>query len=307
MKELLTSAELLSSRYQSNMEEGKTMKENAITTKQEQVNILIKWIMFTAAITGMALISAFYPVHGNIPLIIIPSIIVLIFAKPVFFEKLKLTTLVIMRIVIVFAALNLFGRQLYVNLILWMLIVNILEATFTDLLRHKKYLNAISGFALALGVFSLSGMWAENAPMGNFYIVGGVVPSVTLCYVIGYTLWNWIFVTDEFSEAVSLMHVGFLSAPIIGGICTLWMGVFGGLSMWLLLRANSLAIGGWMQIGAKQWFETEFYSPRFAKFVHWTHKTPVQVVFMIINIALMAYCLFTAYKTGTLALPSLFV
>lgn len=283
------------------------MKEQVKFTKQDTVNVLIKWIMFTAAITGLALISAFYPIQGNVPIIVIPSILVLLFAKPVFFEKLKLTTLVIMRIVIVFAALSLFKRQLYVNLILWALVINILEATFTDLLKHKKYLNAISGFALALGVFSLSGSWAEGAPMGCFYTVGGVIPAVTLCYVIGYTLWNWIFVTNEFSEAVSLMHVGFLSAPIIGGICTLWMGPYGGLGMWLLLRANSLAIGGWMQIGAKKWFEREYYAPGFAKFVHWTHKTPVQVVCMIINVALMSYCLYTAYKTGTIALPSLFV
>lgn len=131
------------------------------------------------------------------------------------------------------------------------------------------------------------------------------MPAVTLSYVIGYTLWNWIFVTDEFSESVSLMHVGFLLAPILGGICTLWMGIYGGLNIWLLMRANSLSIGGWMQIGAKQWFEKEFYAPGFAKFVHWTHKTPVQVVFMIINLATMGFCLYVGYITGTLALPSL--
>lgn len=95
------------------------MNERPTTiTTQEKVNILIKWIMFTAAITGMALLAAFYPVKGNIPLIVIPSLLVLFLGKPVFFEKLKLTTLVVIRILIVFAALNIFPRQLYVNIIL---------------------------------------------------------------------------------------------------------------------------------------------------------------------------------------------
>lgn len=283
------------------------MEKGKISIKNTNTNILIKWVMFTAAITGMALISAFYPVRANIPFIVIPSILVLFFAKPVFFERLKLTTLVIMRILIVFAAIGLFKKQLYVNIILWMLVINILEATLTDLLRHKKYLNAISGFALALGVFSLSGYWVETAPVGNYYVVSGVVPVITICYVMGYTLWNWIFVTNEFSDSVSLMHVGFLSAPIIGAICTMWLGPIGGLAMWLQLRANSLAIGGWMQIGAKDWFEAEFHLPAFEKFVEWTHKTSVQVVCMIINVGLMVFCLYQAYVTGTLALPNLFI
>lgn len=232
-----------------------------------KADILIKWIMFTAAITGMAIFSTFYPIAGNVPMIVIPSILVLVFAKPVFFERLKLTTLLTMRIIIVFAALKLFNPQVYVDLIMLALIINILEATFTDLLRYKKYFNAISGFALALGVISLRGLWQWDAPFGNYYLTRGVIPAVTLMYAIAYTIWNWIFVSNEFSDSVALMHVGFLSAPLLGCLFTSGMGVFGGLGMWLLLRANSLAIGGWMQIGAKDWFEREFANARFSKFV----------------------------------------
>ena len=83
------------------------------TTQRIQVgraDILIKWLMFTAVITGLALLSAFYPIEVNVPFIVIPSILVLFLAKPVFFEGLKLTTLLSMRIVIVFAALGLFNK-----------------------------------------------------------------------------------------------------------------------------------------------------------------------------------------------------
>ena len=82
------------------------METKKLTNRNTEV--LIKWIMFTAAITGMAIISALYPLQGNIPLIVIPSVLVLIFSKPVFFERLKLTTLLTMRILIVLAALRLF-------------------------------------------------------------------------------------------------------------------------------------------------------------------------------------------------------
>lgn len=268
------------------------------TTEKRKADMIVKWVMFTAAITGMAIVAGFYPIQGNIPLIVIPSILVLIFSKPVFFERLKLTTLLSMRIIIVVAALRLFNPQVYVDVIMLMLIVNILEATFTDLLRHKKYFNAISGFAVAIGVITLRGLWQFDAPFGDYYLANGAIPAITIMYAVAYTIWNWIFVTNEFSSSVSLMHVGFLAAPLIGSVCTLGLGDFGGIGMWLLLRANSLSIGGWMQIGAKDWFEREFYNEKFDKFVKWTKSTPVQVVCMLVNLALIAACIILMVKNG---------
>lgn len=268
------------------------------TAEKRKADMIVKWVMFTASITGMALMAGFYPVYGNVPLIVIPSILVLIFSKPVFFERLKLTTLLSMRIIIVAAAFRLFNPQVYVDVIMLMLIVNILEATFTDLLRHKKYFNAVSGFAVAIGVITLRGLWQFDAPFGDYYLAEGALPAITIMYALAYTLWNWIFVTNEFSSSVSLMHVGFLAAPLIGSVCTLGLGEFGGIGMWLLLRANSLSIGGWMQIGAKDWFEREFYNEKFDKFVKWTKSTPVQVVCMLINLALIAACIILMIQNG---------
>lgn len=268
------------------------------TAEKRKADMIVKWVMFTASITGMALMAGFYPVYGNVPLIVIPSILVLIFSKPVFFEKLKLSTLLSMRIIIVAAAFRLFNPQVYVDVIMLMLIVNILEATFTDLLRHKKYFNAVSGFAVAIGVITLRGLWQFDAPFGDYYLAEGALPAITIMYALAYTLWNWIFVTNEFSSSVSLMHVGFLAAPLIGSVCTLGLGEFGGIGMWLLLRANSLSIGGWMQIGAKDWFEREFYNEKFDKFVKWTKSTPVQVVCMLINLALIVACIILMIQNG---------
>lgn len=267
-------------------------------TTNRTIEVFFKWIMFTAAITGMAVIAAFYPIQGNVPLIVIPSILVLIFCKPVFFERLKLTTLLTMRILIVLAALRVFNPQVYVDCIMLMLIVNILEATFTDLLRYKKYFNAVSGFALALGVITLRGLWQFDAPLGDYYLARGALPVITIMYALAYTLWNWIFVTNEFSSSVALMHVGFLGAPLIGSLCTLGLGAYGGIGMWLLLRANSLSIGGWLQIGAKDWFEREFYHEKFDRFVTWTKGRNVQIVCMVINVALIAACIVLMMQNG---------
>lgn len=272
------------------------METKKLTNRDTEV--LIKWIMFTAAITGMAITSALYPLQGNIPLIVIPSVLVLIFSKPVFFERLKLTTLLTMRILIVLAALRLFNPQVFVDCIMLMLIINILEATFTDLLRYKKYFNAVSGFALALGVITLRGLWQFDAPIGDYYLARGAVPAITIMYALAYTLWNWIFVTNEFSSSVALMHVGFLGAPLIGSLCTLGLGAYGGIGMWLLLRANSLSIGGWMQIAAKDWFERGFYHERFDRFVTWTKGRNVQIACMIINLALIAACIVLMMQNG---------
>ena len=277
------------------------------SVNQERINIAIRWIMFTASICGMGLVAALFPLEGNLPLIVIPSVLVLLFSKPVFFEKLKLTTLVTMRILIIFAALNMFHKQLYVNIILIMLMINILEATLTDIFRYKRYLNGISGIVLTIAVCALSGVWSNTASVGDFYIVGGAGLAASLCYIIAYTIWNWIFVTNEFSSSVAFMHVGFLLAPIIGCILTLWMGPAAGFGMWLLLRANTLAIGGWMQIAAKSWFETEFYSPNFEKFVAWTKKDHVQFVLMVINLVLLGYCIYASVHAGTFAFPNLFI
>ena len=268
-----------------------------------RLELFFKWLMFTAAISAMALLSTYYPIWGNIPLIVIPSILTLLFAKPVFFEKIKLFTLVTMRTLIVFAVLFDFG-QIYSDIIMIMMIINILEATLTDF-KHKQYFNFVSGIFLALGVLAMTPAWGANAggPGAgmDYYFVDGVNKTATICWVVAYTIWNWIFVTGEFSASVSLLHTGFLSAPML--LCLITMpsvGFAGGFGLWYLVRANTLSIGGYMQICCKNWFETQFYSPRFEKFVAWTHKWYVQLVLMIVCLALIGYTLVGGIMTNGL-------
>lgn len=241
------------------------------------------WFMFTACVLGVSMLTSYYPIWGNVPLNVIPAVLVLIYLKPVFFEKLKLSTLVIMRTLIVLAVLDVIPGQTYVKLVLIFLIINILEATFTDF-KHKQYFNFVTGLVLAASVLLLNGAWE-----GGLYSANAHTGLATIAWIIAYTIWNWIFVTGEFSPAISLMHVGILLAPILGSIITKNPGI------WLLLRANTLTFGGILQISNKNYFEKAFKNDKFSSFIDRFHKKNVQLILMIINLVLLGYTFLTIY------------
>lgn len=255
----------------------------SIGKKEKGLQQFIIWFMFTACVLGVSMLTSYQPILGNIPLNVIPALLVLIYLKPVFFEKLKLSTLVIMRTLIVLAVLNIIPGQTYVNIVLIFLIINILEATITDF-KHKQYYNFITGLVLAASVFLLKGVWEGGIYSANAYTV-----TATIAWIIAYTLWNWIFVTGEFSPAISLMHVGILLAPIVGSIITKSPG------MWLLLRANTLTFGGILQISNKEYFEKSFENDKFSNFIDFTHRKNVQISFMAVNLLLLVYTFAAIY------------
>ena len=248
---------------------------------------------------SVSLLTAKFAVVANIFFNVVCGVLVLIFCKPVMFERLKLTTLLTLRAVIAIFVIFKWNGAIYTDLVRILLVINILEATFSDFLRNKQYLNGISGIALAVGVIGLTGSWdIESEAM---YHIEGAILASTICYAIGYTIWYWIFVSGEFSPSVTLMHVGFLSAPIVGSII-MWAitkDAIIGWSFWLLFRANTLTFGGIMQIGAKSYWEENLHNDKFSKFIDFTHKTWVQVVCMIICIALMAAVIVLRFTHGT--------
>lgn len=254
-----------------------------LVRKDRGLQQFLIWFMFTACVLGVSMLTSYQPILGNIPLNVIPALLVLVYLKPVFFEKLKLSTLVVMRTLIVLAVLNVIPGQTYVNLVLIFLIINILEATITDF-KHKQYYNFVTGLILTGSVFLLKGVWE-----GGVYTANARTIAATIAWIVAYTLWNWIFVTGEFSPAISLMHVGILLAPILGAIITKNPGI------WLLLRANTLTFGGILQISNKDYFEKSFKNDKFAKFIKFTHKKNVQISFMAVNLLLLGYTFAAIY------------
>ncbi len=262
--------------------------------------IFLKWFIFTSSLLGLGLLAGFYPVEGNIIIIVIPSALVIFFNRAIFFERLKLSTLLIMRVLVVFAAVNILDGQLYVSIALIFLVINIAEATFTDIIKYKKYFNGIAGIFVGIGVIVLNGIWIYDVPIGPYYLVQSTSVIATICYILAYTLWNWIFVTHEFSQSVSLIHIGFLLAPILGSIVTLELGEYGGFGMWLMLRANTLSIGGWLQISIKYWFEDQFKHQGFNKIVDFMNTPRMEFVCMVINIILICSAIYLGASTGCL-------
>lgn len=249
-------------------------------------------MILAAAFTATSMLSASQPLTVNVAVNVFIPLLIHIFCRLVFFERLKLATLMTLRILILLALFNILNRQLYVNIVIAFLGFNILEATFTDILRYKKYFNGITGIVLALSCFFLRGTWIDLTNVSQFgffskymHIYEFHAPTFwgTIAWIIAYTLWNWIFVTNEFSPAVAKLHVAILASPILGALLT------GNPNMWLPFRASSLSFGGCFQIAEKEYVETRLKSDKWTAFVQGTQKQSVQLVLMVINLALIIF------------------
>lgn len=247
------------------------------------------WAIATLAIGGVSILTSFQPLWANIPFNIVAPILVLIFLKTVFFEKLKLSTLILMRALIVVAVLGFIPGPTYVTIVLAFLVINILEATLTDLKKGKVW-NAVSGLALAASVFLFFGStsaWIDpDSWYGPYYTTDARTELATVCWIIAYTIWNWLFVTHEFSPSIAFLHVGILAVPLVG------MVAFADPGLWLIFRANSLTVGGVLQISCKARLEERLESKRMASIVAAIGKRGPQVALMILNLALIGAPLF---------------
>ena len=299
------------------------------------LDTVLKWFMFTATILGVSVLTSKFHVYGNIPFNIVLGIIVLFAMKPVFFETLKLSTLLVGRVLCIFACFALIPGPIFVVVVLGLYIINILEATMTDFFKNKQYYNGVSGIFVAIGAsaFFLGSTWGTTTtPYSPIYFIDGfsnlgtevaftsesftnqasvfngavtgttsVGIGITIAMIIAYTIWNWLFVTGEFSSSVALMHVGFLLAPILGVFIgpLVGMGRFGMApdpGLWLLFRASTLTFGGILQIGGKNWFENNFYFEKFDKFVKYVKNSkPIQITCMVICCSLMIFAVVAGF------------
>ncbi len=245
-------------------------------------NLLL--FLLTVSIMAVSMLTSFEPLLANLPINVFLPIAVMLTCKMVFFEKLKLSTLVTLRAVIILAVFNILPRQWYVNIVLIFLVINILEATLTDF-KRRKWFNGVTGLALGASVWFLRGFWVDlsgSYPFAHIYETHAAAALGTVAWIIAYTLWNWIFVTNEFSPAIAKLHVGILAAPILSCLM-LWNPGY-----WLVFRANSLTFGGCVQISQKEKLETALKSDGFTRFVEGTQKTGPQIAFMVINLVLIA-------------------
>ena len=299
------------------------------------LDIFLKWLMFTVTILGISVLTSKFQAYANIPFNIVCGIIVLIAMKPVFFETLKLTTLLVGRTIVLFACFGLLPGPVFIVIVLGLYIINILEATMTDFFKNKQYFNGVSGLFIAIGAsaFFLGSTWGTTTTANSpIYFIDGfsklgspvnftssyftnqstlwnanvtgtttVGIAITVAMMIAYTIWNWLFVTGEFSSSVALMHVGFLLAPIFGVFVgpLVGMGRFGMLpepGLWRLFRASAFTFGGILQSGGKRWFEENFHYDPFDRKVNYIKNSkPIQISCMIVCVALMTFAVIAGF------------
>ena len=254
------------------------------------------FLIWFAAILVVSMLASYFPLWVNLPVNVILPIIVLCKLKMVMFEKLKLSTLVVMRVLILLPLFGLMRGRLYVNIVLVFLIINCMEATITDLLKNHQPFNFVTGLFLSASVFTLAGEWFPNiaGPFTAIYTANAgphtdtlfttsqVMAIGTVCWLAAYTIWNWLFVVGEFSPAIGYLHIGILLSPILSVLLT------GNPGLWLVFRANSLTCGGVFQIACKEQVEQRLENEKITTFVKKVRSRPVQIVCMIINLVLIA-------------------
>ena len=201
------------------------------------------FILGTLILTTIAALTVHYPVAANIPInVIIPAAIIFFgSAKP--FERLKLSTLIWGRILIAVTALGFVNGALAVQIIFWLLRINILEATVKDF-KERNYANAVSGALVLAGSFLLNGTWIVK-----YFLIH---PESILFWCLAYTLWNWNFVLLNFKSSIANFHLAVLAAPLAYMIFAKEIG------FWLIMRATSLTVAGCTQVGARVWVEKTF-------------------------------------------------
>lgn len=281
-----------------NQERGpmKTAIERIFKNSQTRGFIILFLIIF-----AITMLSSFFPLWANVPFNVIFPIAVLVTKPMVMFERLKLSTLVIMRALVLLVLFNLMPPAFFYKLVLIFLIINILEATFTDLLKNKMYFNFFTGLALAASVLCLGAMWIANVtgPFSGLYLIfitekgplfeiTNIKMMATIAWIIAYTIWNWLFVIGEFSASISYLHIAILATPIVSSL-VLWNP-----GIWVLARANSLTAGGVIQIANKELLEKKLENEKLSRFITKVKSNQIQFVLMVVNLALIAYC-FIAY------------
>ncbi len=252
-----------------------------LSNQMDKLNSNVLLLVFIVVLIVATVISSFQPIWGNIPLTIILPILVLMSLKLVFFEKLKISTLIIIRVLILLPIFGLWDGNSFVRIVLPFMGINILEASLVDF-KRKKYYNAITGFFLIATLFLMTSSW-----FGTYYTnyvtneLGEICVYATWIWAIVYTIWNWFFIIFEFKSGIAFLHVGILFAPI-------FLAITYGSEYWMLTRAYSLTFGGGVvQIFFKEFFERKFSSPKWNVFVEKAKSEKVQLIFMIINILLL--------------------
>jgi hypothetical protein len=226
------------------------------------------FLLFTISLTVFSFLSVYNPLTiGLVACVFLPTY-VLFSAQPERFEKVKIITLIVSKTLFVLTVLTIIPTGIFTFLVIWSLRLNILEAIYQDF-AIKKYLNMFSGLIILIATFGLNCFWVEGQ---NYYLFNA---SYLYLWIIGYTIWNWNFVIHNFNSQLSYLHIGILLAPSLFSLAMLNPG------FWLIMRSNTLTIGGSIHIKEKKRIEKYLDSPSLQKGIVLLKSRVPQIVIMI--------------------------
>ncbi len=276
------------------------MKKNFLT--------VLYTVIALAVLSFFTYLAAVFPVWANIPLCVIIPIFLIIFVSMTRFEKIKISTLIIGRSLILLVVFAVMPQKVFIYIVVALMFVNCMEAALTDW-KKGHHLNAVAGIVVAMTSFVLltahfSGFNGEigtlfNGKMMNtgWYTTGTLASgSFVIFWAIAYTIWNWNFVNYEFSPAIATWHIAVLTTPF------LLLLIFKDAGMWFLTRALSITLCGVFQISFKQKFENAFKNENFAKGLAKVKNQNVQVVLLVLVVIFaMLAVMFGVQQSGGIA------
>jgi len=185
-----------------------------------------------------------------------------------------------MRLLVVVTYFNLFSGETCIKIVLILWMINILEATLTDLSK-KHFFNTITGLALTISLFTFFTKVNLAGWNGIYYTIFYNGNISTICWIAAYTIWNWVFVSYEFSPSIAKLHIAILASPILGALLVQNPGI------WFILRGNSLTTGAIVEIAFKEKLENSLKGNKISKIVEKSHNTSLQIALMIISLLLI--------------------
>lgn len=243
-----------------------------LETQQQMNNFrqLLGFSGFLILLTTVSVLSLFFPNTVNLPvMVLLPAVVFFFRAEP--FEKIKLGTLIIGRLLITLTALSLFPGNILVIIVIWLLRINILEATVKDFM-NRRWANGAAGVVQIITSFGFTGEWT-----GTYYITH---ETAAIFWIIAYTIWNWNFINLNFEPQIALYHVAVLAAPLIWvGITHVFQPPFtgNGAGVWLVMRGATLTFAVSTQILFKNRIRSFLQNETFGRMSHKAKGTGAQI------------------------------
>jgi len=138
----------------------------------------------------------------------------------------------------------------------------------------------LAGISVVVSSFSVHAQWLASQ---NAYNISA--PSL-IFFIVAYTVWNWNFVLQNFSQKIAYYHLAVLASPLVFCLATLNPG------LWLIMRASSLEIAVSLEIQQRSKIERFLSSHPMKKMIQKIETSNEQLLLSFLVIICSAASIF---------------